>query len=63
MSGENITHRIEPWQSESLSEMFPHGTEMAGGREEVKWSGTPCQFDSSETEKRERERRHNRRGT
>lgn len=27
VSSENITHRIEPWQSEGLSEMVPHGTE------------------------------------
>lgn len=37
VSNENITHWIEPWQSKSLSEMFPHvgvrgeeGTERNG---------------------------------
>lgn len=30
VSSENITHRIEPWQSEGLSEMVPHGTETGG---------------------------------
>lgn len=34
VSGENITHRSEPWQSEGLSEMVPRGTEMEGGRRE-----------------------------
>lgn len=28
VSSENITHRTEPWQSEGLSEIVPHGTEM-----------------------------------
>lgn len=32
VSSENITHRIEPWQSEGLSEMVPHGTETGGRR-------------------------------
>lgn len=37
VSGENITRRSEPWQSEGLSEMVPRGTVMEGGGEvEVK---------------------------
>lgn len=49
VSSENITHRIEPWQSEGLSEMVPHGTETVGeggvreerGRE-MEWDSLPA---------------------
>lgn len=36
VSGENITHRSERWQSEGLSEMVPCGTETEGGG---RWRG------------------------
>lgn len=48
MRNENITHWVEPWQSESLSEMVPRGRERQ--REGEKWSGTACQFDLSRKE-------------
>lgn len=50
VSSENITHRIEPWQSEGLSEMVPHGTETGGRRgrgvreergREMEWDSLP----------------------
>lgn len=53
VSSENITHRIEPWQSEGLSEMVPHGTETGGGER----SGTPCQLDLKRNRERERSTR------
>lgn len=47
VSGENITHRSEPWQSEGLSEMVPRGTEMEGERRErvkrgADWDSLPA---------------------
>lgn len=40
MRNENITHWVEPWQSETLSEMDPHGGETGGGRE-MEWDFLP----------------------
>lgn len=40
MRNENITHWVEPWQSESLSEMVPRGRETEGGRE-MEWDCLP----------------------
>ncbi len=37
---ENITHWVEPWQSESLSEMVSHGKETEGGGE-MEWDSLP----------------------
>lgn len=57
VSGENITRRSEPWQSEGLSEMVPRGTEMEGGREarakrRVDWDSLPAWFKGKPKEGR-----------
>lgn len=41
MRNENITHWVELWQSESLSEMVPHGRGTQGGGREMEWDSLP----------------------